>query len=672
MTDAAQYDPTTGKWIETTPDGGALIYDADPSTPDDDGPEKSPNLAETLDAFELSRIAMEVIEGVEEDERSRAGWMAKRGRALDQLGLRTDLVNSVSAGVAGLSTVRHPLYLEACIRFQSNALGELLPADGPVKVKGEDDLASALEDACNEFVTDVATEYYPDTDRMLFQTGATGMGFKKGYHCPIRKRPVIEAVDAKDLIISNEASDIQGANRVTHRILMSHATLRRMQLAGAYRDVDLASPVEETDPVEQKLSNIHGIAKTGNRPQDTSYVILECYINLDIPGREHKQDGKVTGLPIPYKVSVDKHSRTVLAIVPNYDKDDEDCKKLRNFVAYPFVPMFGFYASGFNHILGNTEKALTAAWRIMLDLGMFTNFPAWLYKKGGTKNDKPLFRVAPGEGIAIDSIEGKLSDSVMPIPYPQLAPAFMQLVDSVAQTGQRLGGTAEVQVGEGRQDAPVGTTLAMIEQATKIMAAVHKRLHTAQSEEFKMLRELLQEDPEALWRGRTRPDNADLIVQALNDYTLAPRSDPNTPSQMHRLTKTAALAQRADAHPERYNGDAVEEEILRALGWSDPSRFLLDAQTQQANAQAAQQAAQPHEVGAMQKLASDKMKMHSSEVIAKTKAANDEQNRQVKILDIQQRARDAELNRNARLQEKSLDIAHALAVHPESQGITKS
>jgi hypothetical protein len=666
----AEYDPTTGKWIEATPEGGALIYDADPSVEaDDDGPELSTNLAEKLDAAELVRIALEVVEGVEEDERSRAQWLAKRARAIEQLGLRTDLVGAVSAGgLAGISTVRHPLLLEACIRAQSNALGELLPAEGPVKVEDSDDeLSGLLEDACNTYLTDVATEYVPDTDRMLFQTFAGGAGFKKGYHCPIRKRPVIEAIDAKDLIVSNNATDLMGANRVTHRIEMSRNTLRRMQLAGVYRDVSLQDPVEELDTVALKVSSMQGVAKTGMRPQDTNYTLYECYIDLDISGHEHKKDGKATGLPIPYKVTVDKSSQKVLAIVPNYDEEDEDCKKLRNFVMYPFIPMFGFWPSGFNHILGNTESALTAAWRIMLDNGMFNNFPVWLYKKGGTKNDKPIFRANPGEGIAIDSIEGKLSDSVMPVPYPQLNPAFMQLVDSMAQTGQRLGGTAEAQIGEGRQDAPVGTTLALIEQATKIMAAAHKRLHTAQAEEFVMLRELLQEDPEALWRGRTRPDNADAIIQALSDFTLSPRADPNTPSHMHRLARTAALAQRCDAKPDLYNARAVEEEILRTLGWGSPDRFMSDPNVQ------AQGVPQSDEVSAMQqltmqRLASDKMKNESAVSLAQMKMQDAEANRQIKVMDIQQRAHDAEANRAAKIQEKSLDIAHSLAVHPEAQG----
>jgi hypothetical protein len=665
----AEFDPTTGKWIEETPDGGSLIYEFEPIVDADkeDGPELSPNIAEKLDDSELSRIALEVLEGVEEDERSRAQWLTKRARAIEQLGLRTDLVNSVSAsGLAGISTVRHPLLLEACIRAQSNALGELLPAEGPVKVEDTDDtLSGLLEDACNDYLKDVATEYVPDTDRMLFQTFAGGAGFKKGCHCPIRKRPVIEAVDAKDLIVSNNASDLMGANRVTHRIEMAQNTLRRMQLAGVYRDITLSSPVEEQDTVTAKISSLQGVQKTGMRPQDTNHTLFECYIDLDIKGYEHKLKGKPTGLAIPYKVTVDKSSQEVLAIVPNYDPDDEDCKKLRNFVMYPFIPMFGFWPSGFNHILGNTETALTAAWRIMLDNGMFNNFPVWLYKKGGTKNDKPTFRANPGEGIAIDSIEGKLSDSVMPVPYKETNPAFIGLVDNIAQTGQRLGGTAEIQVGEGRQDAPVGTTLAMIEQATKIMAAAHKRLHTAQAEEFAMLRDLLQEDPEALWRGRTRPDNAPQIIQALSDMTLSPRADPNTPSHMHRLARTAALAQRCDAHPDLYNARAVEEEILRTLGWGSPDKFMSDPNQQ------AQPDAQPHEVQAMAKLASDKMRMHSNETVAQIKLRNDEANRQIKLLDIQQKVHDSEANRAARLQEKSLDIAHSLAVHPEAQDMIK-
>ena len=679
--EGVRFVPATGKWEEDQPDGSVLIYDQDPATighTDEEDDEHGENIAELLSDEVLAAIAIDVIEGIEEDDRSRADWLAMRSKAIDLLGLKIEEPKGdVANGPAGegMATVRHPLFLEASVRFQANARGELLPSDGPVKVKNSGQGTSdreaagvALEEATNVYLTDTATEYYPDTDKLLFQAGCFGAGFKKGYHCPIRRRPVIESIDAKDLIVSNTATDIDSAPRLTHVIKMSPSTMIRMQLAGAYREVDLAIPDEDNTELDTKIATTQGVSKSSTRPQDTDYTVLECHCDYDIPGFEHEVDGEKTGLPLPYKIVIDKTSREILEIRRNWREGDESLRKRRSFVMYPFVPMFGFYPYGLLHLLGNTTRAITAAWRIILDNGMFNNFSAFLYAKGAANNETPNFKVGPGQGVGIDCPQGKLSDSVMPFPFKETSPAFMQFIDAVAQTGQRLGGTAEAQIGEGNQQAPVGTTLAMIDQAQKIMSAVHKRIHSAQALELKMLKELLQEDPEALWRHRedgSRPWNADMIVQALNDYDLIPVADPNTPTHMHRLMKTAALAQRADTHPERYDAVAVETEVLRGLGWDNPSQFFVKVDP---NAQPAEVAPDPHVMGVMANAASTKLKVEASNQAAMLRAQSDEANRQVKMADIQQRAADAEANRQARKQEKILDITHSLAVHPASMG----
>jgi hypothetical protein len=463
----------------------------------------------------------------------------------------------------------------------------------------------------------------------------------------LRRRPVIESVDAKDLIVSNDATDLDGAGRVTHVIRMSPGIFRRMQLAGAYREVSLSHPEASETTLDRKLNATQGVEKSYSRPEDQERVIYECHCDFDIPGFEHEIDGEHSGLPLPYKITLDKASRKVLAIRRNWREDDDDCKKRRVFVMYPFVPMFGFYPSGLVHFLGNTTNALTASWRIVLDNGIFNNFPAFLYNKGGAKSDTPNFRVSPGTGIAIDSISGRLQDSVMPIPYKETNPAFTQFIGEVSASGQRLGGTAETNVAEGKQNAPVGTTLALIEQATKVMSAVHKRLHTAQAEEFEMLRELLQEDPEALWRHRRdgkRPANADAVITALDNYDLVPASDPNSPSQMARQLRAVALAQRSDAHPERYNPMAIEEEVMRSLGVNDFNRFLVDPSKQQ------QQPPAPD----------------PKIVTALVKAKSDEANRQVDLYKANLTAQVKEKDRDARRQEKTLDVMKHIAVHPQS------
>ena len=663
-----RFVPATGTWEEDQPDGGTLIHYQQPASRERDrADEHDENLAEVIDNGTLSAMAIDLLEAIDEDDQSRRDWLATRSKALDLLALKIEPPRSTAstgAAVEGMSVVRHPLLLEAATRFQANARGELLPADGPVKVsdKGQstserETAATALENAVNLYLTDTCAEYYPDSDKAFFQTGYSGAAFKKGYHCPIRRRPVIELVDAKDLIVSATATDLDSAPRVTHVIKMSPATLRRMQIAGAYRDVDLQTPEDEVTELDRKIASTQGISKGSNRPEDVDHTIYECHCDYDIPGFEHEIDGKPSGLPVPYKVVIDKTSREILEVRRNWKKGDEGLTKRRTFIMYPFIHMFGFYPYGLLHLLGGTTNAITAAWRIILDNGMFNNFPVFMYAKGATNNETPNFTAGPGQGIPIDCPGGKLSDAAAPLPYKQTDPSFIQFVNDIAQTGQRLGGTADIQVGEGTQQAPVGTTLALIDQAQKIMSSVHKNIHQAQKLEFKMLRDLLREDPDALWRHRedgSRPDNADMVVKALNDYDLIPQADPNTPSHMHRLMKTAALSQRADMHPDRYDPVATEAEILRAIGWDNPEQFFAKPPPPGAQP-AAPPAPDPNQMKAMSALA-----------IAQQRSQDDAADRAVKIADIQSRERQTEAKLAADRQNKILDITHSLAVHPAS------
>jgi hypothetical protein len=658
-----------------------LVYHRDPRPNRDESgdDDHDANLAEQLEDDVLSAIASDLIEGIEEDNRSRAEWLSNRSKAVTLLGLMTENPRtdaSSGAAVEGMSTVRHPLLLEASVRFQANALGELLPADGPVKVKDDgasdadrDAAAVALEKASNTFLTDTATEYYPDTDRMLFQTGCFGAGVKKGYHCPVRRRPVIEAVDAKDIIVNNSATDFDNAQRITHIIDMPPSTMKLMQLAGAYLDIDLSTPQDEPTELDRKLMTTQGIQRNGSRPQDTNHTVYECHCTYDISGFEHEEDGVETGLPLPYKIVIERTSRRILEIRRDWREGEDATQKRRTFVMYSFVPMFGLWPYGLYHLLGNTTQAITAAWRLILDNGMFNNFATFLYAKGATNNETPNFRAGPGQGIPIDCPQGKLSDSVMPVPYKQTDPSFMAFVDNLAQTGQRLGGTAEAQVGEGNQQAPVGTTLAMIDQAQKIMAGVHKRCHRAQRLELSMLRDLLREDPEALWRHRPdkkAPDNAQQIIDALNNYDFTPVSDPNTPTHMHRLMKTMGLVQRADTHPDRYDAATVELQALRAMGWDNPEQFM--AKPPAPGSQPAPPP-DPNAIRAAVALQTSKLRSDATLQAALLKAKQADADRQVKMMDIERRSSDAAQKLAASRQNKVLDITHSLAVHPQSLGV---
>ena len=650
-------DENGGVWVD--------FHDLDTS----DSDEHNQNLAETLDEGVLSSLASQLLLEIEDDDRSRAEWLTMREKAIGLLGVKVNPprgdVSQGAAPIEGMSSYQDSALLEASVRFQANARGELLPSGGPVKVYNDGDpspqndaQAEALEKAVNEFLTVTSTEYVPDTDRLFFQVGWSGAGFKKGYHCPIRRRPVIESIDAKDLIVSNQATDIDSASRVTHVIKMSRSVIVRMQIAGAYRDVSLALPNEDSNVVDKKIASIQGVSKGNPVMRTMDRTLYECYADLDIPGFEHKLKGKITGLPIPYKVTIDKASRTILEIRRNWREEDEQCIKRKTFVLYPFIPAFGLYPLGLMHLLGNATNAITAALRVIIDNGMFNNFPGFLFAKSGIGQDKNDFRMGPGQGVAVNvdvSNGSKITDKIMPLPYKPVDGAFVQFIDDLRQTAQRLGGTAEVQVGEGDREAPVGTTVALIEQATKVMSAVHKRLHQAQAEEFRMLQELLQEDPEALWRHKGtdfHPYNEEILRAALNNYELVPQADPNIASHMMRMTKAEALKQLVMASPNLWNVQQVTEYYLDQIGLPDAKRFI----------------APPPPPGPAQQ-DPNALKAGVSMQAAQLKSQDAAQDRQFKLIQMQHQSQENAADRQARMEETKLNLAKEVAIHPLSQAI---
>ena len=553
------------------------------------------NLVDDIDQGELAAIADDLLRGIEDDLTSRQDWIEDRAQGIKLLGLKIEIPGlqgaSDGAPVEGMSKVRHPLLLEAVLRFQANARSELLPTDGPVKVRtesdddtvAEDELADALQADLNHYLTAIAREYYPDTDRMLFMLGFGGTAFKKIYFCPLRGRPVSESVDADDLIVNNAATDLTTAKRITHRVYLRPSTVKRLQILGVYRDIDLGTPsYEGKDSVQREKADQQGISAEARNPDDRDREIYEVYCELDIQGFEHKYKGKVTGLEIPYRVTIDKSSREVLSIVRNYDEptgeEGNELPEARiNFVKYQFVPGMGFYDIGLLHILGNTTNAVTAAWREMLDAGMYANFPGFLMADTGARQNTNIFRVPPGGGALVKTGGMPINQAVMPLPYKEPGQALMNLVLNMVETGQRVGTTSELQVGEGRSDAPVGTTLALIDQATKILNAVHKRLHTAQAEEFQLLVRCFREHPDSFWGRNKKPkrqwDEA-TFLEAINNCDLVPQADPNTASQTQRLMKVMALKQLQASNPSMYDAKAIDLAAMKAIGWSNPEQFL--------------------------------------------------------------------------------------------------
>ena len=550
------------------------------------------NLAEAMPREILGGIADELLIRIEEDNRSRQEWLDTRARGIKIMGLKIEEMRSGgadgSAPLEGQSQIRASLLAEAVVRFGANAFAELCPTDGPAKVTEDtaaatvdlDDLADALEKTLNHYLTTVDKPWVPDTDAMLLRIGVDGSVFKKVYHDPILRRPISRAVYGEDVIINNSATSIYDAKRITHRVMMGPSTLRRMQLAGAYLDIPIGDPGWKLkDAPELQSEEIGGVRKNESpEREDRDHEIFECYCELDLDGFEHKTRGKPDGLALPYKVAIDRESREVLEVRRNYNEDDEMCLPKTFFVQFPFIRGFGIYGIGLSHLLGNIANGITAAWREFLDAGMFSNFPGLLAAKGAARQDNSVIRIPPGGMKEIETGGLPIQQVVMGMPYKSPDATFVGFIDNLNQQGQRLGGTAEVMVGEGRQDAPVGTTLALIEQAIKPLLATHKRLCAAQSDELQLLVERFREDPEALFRHKPKSGDVSwdeqLVVQALNTYQIVTRADPNTASHLQRMLRNAALYMMAKDDPPAFDLTAIRRTCIRGIGYANPDQFL--------------------------------------------------------------------------------------------------
>jgi len=619
------------------------------------------NLALYLDNSSLGQIANELVRLIEQDNESRQELLQQYVMGLDLLGTKIETPRSNatdgSTAVEGQATVRHPLLLESIVRFQANARGELLPSSGPVKIRNDglgsaniDVQAEALEKDFNHYLTVTASEYYPDTERMFFALGFGGTAFKKVYYCPIRRRPVSEFVSIPEIIVSNAETTVSTAQRITHVIKMSPSTLKRLQLVGMYRNVPLSSvQPPKNNVVEDKIEQLQGViprnmTNTDNQPRE----IYECYCELDLPGYEHEDDEGPTGLQLPYRVTIDKTSSEILEIRRWWKEDDEQCLRRQVFVDYIFVPGFGFYGLGLLHLVGNTTMALTAGWRLCIDNGMFANFPGFLYAKQAGRQNTNEFRIPPGGGMPIDTAGQPIQSAIMPLPYRSVDGQFLNLLQLIETSGQRMASTSETNVGEGNAEAPVGTTIALIEQAQKVISAVHKRMHAAQAREFQLLKELFKECPEAFWENNKYPAyqwTPETLVTALDNINLVPVADPNTPSHAVRIQKAMAIKQLQTQNPTLYDPKKVDERILTMLGIEDAmDLFMPPMPPGPPPPDPALMLAQAKMVDSQAKMAEVKVK----EAHAVSDAQNDAADRESK-------------ERIAMLQ-----LAREIAVHPES------
>jgi hypothetical protein len=521
-------------------------------------------------------LGSDLIQGIEADERSRSDYISNYTKGLDLLGLKVEEQTNTRGQRRGVSRVNHTLLLESIVQFQSISRGEMMPAGGPCKVQtlggahqNADDLAQALEQDMNNYLTNVDKGNYPDFDRGLFALGYSGNLFRKPFFDPIRGIPVVRSIGVEDLIVSEDAADLDSALRVTQRAYMQPYLVKRYQENGTFLSIDLPEGSGAVDQAKQKQGSIMGVTTQNTRPGERDHTILSCYTDLD-PLRDIGRDQK--GAPsdqlLPYKVTIDKDSQRVLEIRRNWKKDDKLFVKRQRFVHYGLVPAFGFLCLGYLHLLGNQTKVLRAIWRLLVDAGMFANFPGGIKAKGirtATNEISP----GPGEWVEADVPMGDdIRNLFMPMPYKDVSGIFVEFAKVISGDARSLGSAPLMEVGEGRTNIPVGTIMTMVEQSTQNMAAVHKRLHSAQAQELQLLRELFLEHPETLTRYCKDPARVAYTVEQLESADIVPASDPNIPSQMHRMMLATALMQVAANNP-LYDQRAVNLRAWRTVGVND-------------------------------------------------------------------------------------------------------
>jgi hypothetical protein len=546
--------------------------------------EFSRNLAEDESGHNLMAIANDQLNGIAQDILSRSEFIANYNRGIDLLGLKIEEASRTRGSGGTISKSKHPALLESCVKYQAGARGELLSAQGPVKIAtvgggtaDSDALAKALEDDWNYYLTDVATEYYPDTDRALFHQAFGGTVFKKVYRCPRRRRPTSESVYLTNLIVSEDATDLANAIRVTNEILVSPSEMRRMQLSGAWADVNLGSPMPTLSPARRKLLEVQGIAPVSTRPQDNEFTVYECYCDLDPADYGLGEPEAPERLPLPYRITMDKDSQQVLGLHRDWKRGDELFTRKKTFVKFGLIPGLGFLDYGFLHLIGNQTRVLTAILQLLIDSGMLANFPGGVRAKGVRTSTNEL---SPGVGEFVEIDIGQFNDirqAVMALPYEDRSAGLVQLFQYLEQSVMRMGSSANLETGEGRTNIPVGTIMAMIEQQTQVLGAIHKRNFTAQKEEFMLLRDLFAEDPKAI----SRPGRHQWTTEEILSADLSPAADPNVPAQMHRIMLASGLEQMAASDPTNFNRRAIHLRTLRMIGVNDPDEILISPQQQQ-------------------------------------------------------------------------------------------
>mgnify|MGYP001461472639 FL=1 len=557
-------------------DDGGVTVDFDPEDMRGEDEDFYANLAEEMPDRELSRIGNDLSAEFDANKSGRQDWEDAYTNGLELLGFNYEERTQPFRGSSG---VTHPLLAEAATQFQAQAFNELLPAGGPVRtqVMGEEthakvDQAKRVRQFMNYYITNVMEDYTPDMDQMLFYLPLAGSTFKKTYYDEVMDRAVSKFVPAQNLVVPYDTSDLDTCPNISQLIRMDLNDLRKKQLAGVYLDIEVLPAQGDITEVDSEINRIDGV-----EPSQIDYdcTLLECHVDLDLEGYEDlDEDGEPTGIKVPYLVTISQDNGQVLSIRRNYREDDPTKKKIAYFTHFKFLPGFGFYGLGLIHTIGGLSRTATSALRQLIDAGTLSNLPAG-FKARGLRirdDDEPL---QPGEFRDVDAPGGAIRDSLMPLPFKGPDRTLFELLGFVVQAGQRFATITDMKVGDGNQQAAVGTTIAMLEQGSRVMSAVHKRLHYAMRQEFKILARVMSESLPQEYPYSVAGDESSIMASDFDDRVdVIPVSNPNVFSQAQRIALSQTKMQLAAQAPEMHNMHEVYRDMYESLGVTDVDRIM--------------------------------------------------------------------------------------------------
>jgi len=566
--------------VEVTPEeDGGVTLNFEPGAINVPGTESHfDNLADILPDEILSPIGSDMVQNYLDYKMSRKEWEQSYTQGLDLLGFKYENRSEPFQGASGAT---HPVLAEAVTQFQAQAYKELLPADGPVrtqvvgaKTPATEQQSQRVKDYMNYLIMDEMKEYEPEFDSMLFHLPLAGSTFKKVYYDVPLGRVVSKFVPADELVVPYTATSLDDAESVIHTVKISENELRKQQVSGFYRDVELGPPNTTTqNEVEKKERDLDGTKKSGK--QEPIYTLLECHVNLDLEGFEEVDaENQPTGIKLPYIVTVEEGSRVVLSIRRNYAPNDPKKNKIQYFVHFKFLPGLGFYGFGLIHMIGGLSRTATSALRQLLDAGTLANLPAGFKQRGVRVRDEAA-PIQPGEFKDVDAPGGSLRDAFFPLPYKEPSPTLLQLLGVVVQAGQRFAAIADMQVGDTKQNAAVGTTIALLERGSRVMSAIHKRLYAAMKQEFRLLGKIISqylppEYPYDVIGGARTIKQADFDDR----IDVVPVADPNIFSMSQRITMAQTELQLATSNPQLHNLYQVYRNMYEAIGVKNVDAIL--------------------------------------------------------------------------------------------------